>query len=41
MDMLQSGYPAVIVSNARTELAEIKENDILFRAKYPNAQGIL
>lgn len=41
LDMLQSGYPAVIVSNARTELAEIKENDMLFRAKYPYAQGIL
>lgn len=41
LDMLQSGYPAVIVSNARAELAEIKENDMLFRAKYPYAQGIL
>lgn len=41
LDMLQSGYPSVIVSNARAELTEVKENDMLFRAKYPYAQGIL
>lgn len=41
LDMLMAGYPAVIVSNARAELAEIEGNDKLFRANYPYAQGIL
>ncbi|MCD2137315.1 HAD-IIB family hydrolase [Salinicoccus halitifaciens] len=41
LDMLTAGYPAVIVSNARKELAEVKENDKLFRASYPHAHGIL
>lgn len=41
MDMLQAGYPAVIVSNARPELAALKGNNKLFHANYPYADGIL
>ncbi|CAM4289118.1 HAD-IIB family hydrolase [Lacicoccus alkaliphilus] len=41
LDMLQAGYPAVIVSNARAELSGIEADDTLFRASYPYAQGIL
>lgn len=41
LDMLQAGYPAVIVSNARPELADLKGTDKLFRANYPYADGIL
>lgn len=41
LDMLSAGYPSVIVSNAQAELAEIEENDMLFRANHPYAQGIL
>ncbi len=41
LDMLLAGYPAVIVSNARAELAEIVETEKLFRAKTPYANGIL
>lgn len=41
LDMLLAGYPAVIVSNARAELSEIEENETLFRATSPYANGIL
>lgn len=41
LDMLQAGYPAVIVSNARPELAAITGSEKLFRASYPYAEGIL
>lgn len=41
LDMLQAGYPAVIVSNAHRELAALEGNDKLFRANYPYAEGIL
>lgn len=41
LDMLLAGYPAVIVSNARAELAGIAETETLFRAKTPYANGIL
>lgn len=41
LDMLQAGYPAVIVSNAGPDLAVLEGNDKLFRANYPYAEGIL
>ncbi len=40
-DMLLIGHPAVIVSNAQPELAEIAAREGLFRATRPCAGGIL
>lgn len=39
--MLEAGYPAVIVANARPELADIEANELLYRASSSYAAGIL
>lgn len=39
--MLEAGYPAVIVANARPELADIEASELLYRASSSYAAGIL